>query len=318
MAYTENDLSLINSLAYKWPGNLRKIGNAYAYGRDSSSNSAALSAISSNLSADTASISKNAQNASNVYNKVKATGTENAAIFRQALVSMASNSNSSAFGNFLSLGTSMAESGNMKTYTDLTLMVAGLGRLNSGAGVSSKIINQTQSTAQTFGFAAAGEFVGAARAIVSKAEDSGNKGAQVSALNSFARLWEKTSNSTGFTAEETRGALSKIAGNVESKGTLSEISGYINERLEALGEKENNEEEKANANMSEALNGDTSARSYSRSSFIKNQAMAGAQSSLLSSMFGDGGMAGLNRSQSINAYRNNMNAFVAGNLITSA
>ena len=211
----------------------------------------------------------------------------------------------------------MAESGNMKTYTDLTMMVAGLSRLNSGAGVSSKIINQTQSTAQTFGFAAAGEFVGAAKAIVSKAEDSGNKGAQVSALNSFTRLWEKTSNLTGFTAEETRGALSKIARDVESKGTLSEISGYINERLEALGEKEDNEEE-ANANMSEALNGDTAARSYSRSSFIKNQAMAGAQSSLLSSMFGDGGMAGLNRSQSISAYRNNMNAFVAGNLITSA
>ena len=81
MAYTENDLSLINSLAYKWPGNLRKIGNAYAYGRNSSSNYTDISAISSNVSADTANISKNAQNASSVYEKVRATGSENAAIF---------------------------------------------------------------------------------------------------------------------------------------------------------------------------------------------------------------------------------------------
>lgn len=317
MAYTENDLSLVNSLTFNWSGNSKKVGNAYAYGRTSSSSAPDFSLASYNFSADTASISRNAQNASNVYEKVKATGSENAAIFRQALVSMASNSNSSAFGNFLSLGASMAESGNMKTYTDLTFMAASLSRLNSGSGASAKIVNQTQSTAQTFGFAAAGEFVGAAKAIVSKAEESGNKAAQVNALNSFAKLWEKTSNSTGFTAEETRGALSKIAKEVESKGTLSEISGYINERLEALGEKENNEEE-ANANMSEALNGATAARSYSRSAFVKNQAMAGAQSSLLSSMFADGGMAGLNRSQSISAYRSNMNAFVAGNLITSA
>lgn len=317
MAYTENDLSLVNSLTFNWWGGAKKVGNAYAYGRNSSASAPDTASASSNFSADTASISKNAQNASSVYEKVKATGSENAAIFRQALVSMASSSNSGAFGNFLSLGASMAESGNMKTYTDLTLMAASLSRLNSGSGTASKIVNQTQSTVQTFGFAAAGEFVGAAKAIASKAEDSGNKGAQVNALNSFAKLWEKTSNAAGITAEETRGALSKIARDVESKGTLGEITGYINERLEALGEKEGNEENE-NENMSEALNGTNSARSYSRSSFIKNQAMAGAQSSLLSSTFGDGGTAGLNRSQSISAYRSNMNAFVAGNLIASA
>ncbi len=313
MAYTENDLSLVNNLTFNWSGGLKKVGKAYAYGRDSSSNSADAAAVSSAPSADTAVISQAAQNASSVYNKVKSTGSENAAIFRQALVSMASNSNSSAFGNFLSLGASMAESGNMKTYTDLTMMVAGLSGINSGAGAASKIVNQTQSTAGTFGFAAAGEFVGAAKAIVSKAEDAGNKSAQVNALNGFARLWEKTSNAPGFTAEETRGALSKIAGDVKSKGTLSEITGYINERLKELGEKEDKPEE-TDTNMPEALNG---GKVYSRSSFVKNQAMAGAQSSLMTSAFGDGGTAGLNRSQSVNAYRNNMNAFVAGNLITS-
>lgn len=248
MADNKNNLSLFNNtLAFNPAGNLRNIGAAYRKNAPSAQQSASPAAPSG----DTASISETAKAASSLYDKVKATGSENAAIFRSALVSMASNysANASSFSNFLSLGAAMAESGNMKVFTDLTMTVASLKGINSAPGTQEKVVRQAKVTASAFGFESAGEFASAAKTIVSKTQTADEKVSRAGVLNSFTKLLEKTSNATGMTVEEKKGALSRIARTVESKGTLSEMNDFINEKLKALGEKEGEEEKPAGAGL---------------------------------------------------------------------
>ncbi len=277
---------------------------------------------------DSAVVSSAAQTASSLHGQIKSTGSENAAIFRSALTSLvsnfssSSNSTSGALGSFLGFGVAMAETGNLKTYTDMSLMVTSLSQLtsSSGAALTSKSINQAQASLQSFGVETAGSFINSAQKIMSAGvSDGASKGSQTSALNNLNKLWETTSNLSGFGVEQKAGMLADIAENIESKGSLGEINDYLKQRLEAVDEAAEEESMAAaseeevtvsyNTNIFSSTNG-----AYSRSTFASLAPADGFQSALQANPL-TSGINLINSPQNINAYKNNMNLSAASTLL---
>ena len=279
---------------------------------------------------DSAVVSSAAQTASSLHSQIKSTGSENAAIFRSALTSLVSNFSSSsnptsgALGSFLGFGVAMAETGNLKTYTDMSLMVTSLSQLtsSSSSSLTSKSINQSLASFQSFGVETAGSFINSTQKIMSAGvSDGANKGSQISALNNLNKLWETTSKLSGFGVEQKTGMLANIAENIESKSGLSEINDYLKQQLEAVDEAAAEEslatasEEEVtvsyNTNVFSSTNG-----AYSRSSFASLAPADGFQSALqVNSLIS--GMNLMNSPQNINAYKNNMNLTAASALLNA-
>ncbi len=290
------------------------------------------------MKSDTAVVSSAAQTASSLHSQIKSTGSENAAIFRSALTSLVSNFSSNSatasgtLGSFLGFGVAMAETGNLKTYTDMSLMVTSLSQLTSStSALASKSINQTQLSFQSFGVETAGSYINSAQKIMSAGlTDGANKGFQVSTLNSLNKLWEKTSNLSGVSVEQKTGMLANIAANIESKGSLSELNDYLKQQLEAMAEEaeqaaatEEAEEESLTTasqedeteDISNAVNANYANGSYSRSSFAGGISAAnGFQSALQANTLNSVSNL-VNYSQNISAYKNNMNVSVASTLL---
>jgi hypothetical protein len=279
---------------------------------------------------DSAVVSSIAETASTLHGQIKSTGSENAAIFRMAVASLvssfSSNPASGALGSFLGFGAAMAETGNLKTYTDMSLMVTGLSRLtsanssnSSNLALASKFMSRAQSSFQSFGVETAGGFINSARKIMSVgASDGANKGSQVSALNNLSKLWETTSNLKGFSVEQKTGMLANIAANVESKGSLSKLNDYLKQQLEAMDgaaeEKTLTKEEPALS--SEAIFNNLVAGAYSKSTFVDTSAAEGFQSALPSVALKSGADTA-DMVKSINAYRSNMNLSKASTLLNT-
>lgn len=319
MAYykTESSSGLFGNLAgayYDSSAYSRMHGVAYNKSAKSASESSVsnVSAGSGTITpkADTAVVSQTAQKVSVLYEQVKNTGSENAAAFRSALVSMATNKNPfSSVDNFLSFGITMSETGNLKNFTDMSIIAAGMGKMGSSfSNVSSKMFATAQSTAQKFGVEAAGGFVGAAKSIMSRFGADTDKNSQLSAMKNFNKLWEKTAGASGFTVAQTAERLSRLTRDIEKKGSLSEINAYLKEELKAIGEEEEKEENTAEVNGRSA-----------KSSFVNYNSEANSTGALITETLNmKNSPAGSDFNKGYGAYRNNMNAFMAGTLIANA
>lgn len=268
------------------------------------------------VKSDLVAISSAAQNASSLHSQIQSTGSQNAAIFRTALTNLvsniSSNSASGALGSFLGFGAAMAETGNLKTYTDMSLMVTGLNKLTTaGSAVTSKFINQAQASLKSFGAETAGSFINAARKVMDAATfDRANNGSQSGALNNLNKLWETTSNLKGISVEQKSGMLAGIAADVKSKGSLSEINDYLKQRLEAMDE--DTEEEPA---LSSGANFNELTVSAQRSKvFAGALPLEEYQSSLYSASLKNGANP-TDAVKNINAYKNNMNLSAASTLL---
>ncbi|HOD42400.1 MAG: hypothetical protein BWY32_01417 [bacterium ADurb.Bin243] len=271
---------------------------------------ASQSAVQTTPKIDTAVVSKTAQKVSVLYEQVKTTGSENAAAFRSALVSMATNKNSfGSVDSFLSFGITMAETGNLKKFNDMSIIAAGMGKMGSAfSNASSKMFATAHATAQKFGAEAAGNFVGAAKSIMSRFGADTDKNSQLSAMKNFNKLWEKTSGASGFTAAQTTERLSRLTRDIEKKGSLSELNAYLKEELKAAGEEEEKEENTAAVN-----NGG------GKTSFANYNAAAESRGAIITQTLNmKNSIQGNDFNKGYGAYRNNINAYMAGNLITNA
>jgi len=266
---------------------------------------------------DKISISSTAQTAARLDDSINASSATNAAIFKTALTGLVSNASSigrsasSAVDNFLSIGVSMIETGNVKSFVDLSLVVSSINVLsrNSSQQVSS-FVSQTQQAANSFGLSIASVFVDSAGTIMSAPASGSNLTVSRSGiLNNFSRLWENVSNSNGLSIEQKTGALTRIAEDIKSKGSLTELNDYMNQELE----KRNSSSEEENINGSSAGTGETDPFSKNRSNNVftySNNAYSnfvmGFQSSIQSAStdFSSSGLKGVERT--LAAYKNNI------------